>query len=88
MSLPMRRPITSSSVKGLASKLLDEYDAIVEHARAFSSSGAPVELGGKYAVRCFQMRRFRYSIFAAIVADQLVVFSVSPRRLNGKIRSS
>lgn len=63
--------------EGFGLKLFDEYDAVVEHALDYPSSGTRIDLGVRYNVRCFQMRRFRYSIFAAIVGDQLVVFSVS-----------
>jgi len=58
-------------------KVFDEYDAVIEHALDFPNSGKSVDLGSGYEVSCFQMRRFRYSIFVAFVKDELVVFGVS-----------
>lgn len=76
---------------GLGHALFDEYDALVSHARAFPTAGKPVAIRSQYAVRCFQMRRFRYAIFVALVDDTMVVFSVShhkrePRYWNERIR--
>ena len=62
---------------GLALKLLGEYDFLVEHARQFPAAGKPVKLDTRFPVRCFQMRRFRYSIFTALIDETLVVISVS-----------
>jgi hypothetical protein len=58
-------------------KLFDEYDAVIEHALDFPGAGTRVDLGLGIEVRSFQMRRFRYSIFAAFVRNALVVFGVS-----------
>jgi len=63
--------------EGLALKLFAELDAIVERARELPASGRRVELGSGHAVHCFQMRRFRYSVFAAISGNHLVVVGVS-----------
>lgn len=62
---------------GLWIKLFEEFDAVIEHARAFPTAGRPVKLDTRLAVRCFQMRRFRYAIFTTVIDDTLVVFSVS-----------
>lgn len=63
--------------QGLGLKVLDEYDAVIEHVLRFPSSGTLVDLGTDYPVRSFQMRRFRYTIFAAMIGADLVVVSVS-----------
>jgi plasmid stabilization system protein ParE len=63
--------------EGLGLRLFDEYDAVIEHAREFPDSGKRIDLGSGHQVRCFQMRRFRYSVFSALVGEQLVVFCIS-----------
>ena len=63
--------------QGLGLKVFAAYDAIIDHALRFPKSGTPVDLGVDYPVSCFRMRRFRYTIFAAVVGEQFVVFSVS-----------
>lgn len=62
---------------GLGLKLFDEYDAVIEHARAFPTAGRPVTIEAPFELRCYQMRRFRYAIFAALVDKALVVVGVS-----------
>jgi len=62
---------------GLGHAFFDEYDVIIEHALAFPTAGKSVTIESSFAVRCFQMRRFRYAVFVALVDDSLVVLSVS-----------
>jgi hypothetical protein len=63
--------------EGFGLKLFDEYDAVIERALKFPSSGTRVDLKSGFEVRRFQLRRFRYSVFAAVVGDEFVVFCVS-----------
>lgn len=63
--------------EGFGMKLFDELDAVIEIALEQPKIGAPIELPVPYDVRRFQLRRFSYSVFVAIMEDQLVVFAVS-----------
>jgi toxin ParE1/3/4 len=66
--------------EGFGLKLFDEYDAVIERALKFPGSGTPMDLKSGFEVRRFQLRRFRYSVFAAVVGGELVVFGVSHHR--------
>jgi hypothetical protein len=62
--------------EGFGLKLLDAYDAVIERALKFPNSGTRFDLKSGFEVRRFQLQRFRYSVFAALVGDELVVFCV------------
>jgi toxin ParE1/3/4 len=63
--------------EGFGLRLFDEYDAVIERALKFPSSGTCVDWKSGFDVSRFQLRRFRYSVFTAVEGDQLVVFCVS-----------
>ena len=79
----MRQELASAAAyheerrEGFGLKLFDEYDAVIERALTFPSSGTRVDLKSRFEVRRFQLRRFRYSVFAAVVGEEFVVFCVS-----------